>query len=162
MEICIHTLIDRQREENTTGDPYKSLIKHRGYRLFMHHQRHRLFLDYYPRRDLARAVQVHFDHRNGGKNWIYFQDDDLNSIVRPMLPEPFIWHVFRELTKAVQVLRYGHDEEEHRPNNWHPMVHRDINDFNIFLGDRQEGDDFDGDSKQSVRLLSGSVSYCAE
>ncbi|PVH94452.1 kinase-like protein [Periconia macrospinosa] len=142
-EIAIHRIIDHQRE---TQDPkvYRSIVAHRGYRLMMAQQRFRLYLEYIPKADLGVAMRDRFWMMNGRKwNTSNWSSDEPPPPPKGILPEPFIWHVFRELVRAIMVLTHGHEDKEKYPKDWRPIVHRDINLENVFLNDRKPEDEFD-------------------
>ena len=54
-------------------------------------------------------------------------EDELPNVI----PEGFLWHVFRQLVDAVSVLHEGSGQEGGMP--WKEIVHKDIHNMNVFV-----------------------------
>lgn len=161
-EIAIHRVIDNERA-NHHPRVYRSLMKHRGYRLHMVQQRYRLYVEYLPKGDLEVSVRDRLLLMMGKREWN--EKRWRLRTKRPMppfkdiLPEKFLWHVFRELVNAVMVLRHGHQDDEKYPKHWRPIVHRDIGMSNVFLDDRKPDDEFhESVSNHEFLRIKGEVS----
>lgn len=160
LEIRIHQRVDINRPESG-GRGHDSLIEHRGYRLMMAQRRFRLYMNYYEGGDLRNAVHRNFQLREQNPEYpLYrgYNDHDLVHIgdrgnIPLILPEGFIWWVFRSLVDACQMLQFGQalDVDGSKPD-WQPITHLDIRMDNIFLQPQPAG-------ANGERSVSNTASY---
>lgn len=144
LEIRIHQLIDQNRPKEG-GRGHESLLEHRGYRPMTRQRRFRLYMRYYEGGNLREAVEDNFELReqnpNSEKFAGYSTDDivhlDDNGDPPLILPDGFIWWIFRRLIDACQVFHSRQAlEVDGAKVDWKPITHLDIRMDNIYLQPR--------------------------
>jgi hypothetical protein len=150
-EIRNHQKIDSNRIASVNRG-HRNLVRHRGYRLMMRQRRFRLFLDYYEGGNLSSATRHHFAKRTHPRDgrlpayWIgtaltghFHREGDPLRLPPAIIPEPFIWEVFRSLIGACQILSSGQAGDVDSLPGWQPITHLDIRFANILLQPRTGG-----------------------
>ncbi|KAH7132274.1 kinase-like domain-containing protein [Dendryphion nanum] len=130
-EIHIHKRIEAQRE---LGSGHLNVVRCRGSRLLMKQRIYRLYLSLYDHGDLFHAMRENFGY------WRYIdQLDPLPARVdeNRVLPEKYIWHVFRGLVDACLVLQQG--RKDRVVDGWRPIMHMDMKLNNVFLRATNDG-----------------------
>lgn len=113
---------------NLSGqDGSENIIKIRNWRIRRDDMYHRIYMEFCPQGDL-------FDFCCGSKNDVYwegadrrerFPDDDMGDFVE-LVPEPFLWSVFRSLTHAAILMERGTRLAAEADKDWEVIVHRDL------------------------------------
>lgn len=102
--------------------------------------------DILPRHD--RILTLFYTIAHPWKTQMYFEycaGGDLDQCIIDyrrlglVIPEPFIWHCFEQLSEAVAFIHTGYDATKETyvtsptGNHWTPIIHGDIKPMNIFL-----------------------------
>ena len=158
-ELQVHKVIDRDRPAGHVSG-YDNLLKHDGYRLMMRQRRYRLYLEYCEGGTLQDVVLPHFGRRANPQPaypWTLTRGNPYDPVLMQngrlpqLIPEYFIWILFRSLVNACQVLHFGHVADVPGSiEDWKPITHLDIKLDNIFL---QPLDEDDAGESEVSRLL---------
>ena len=125
-QVWNHELIEATRGDD---NPCPNLIGYFGHRLMMEKQAYRLYLDYCNETTLADARTVRSKAESRKETTF-------------RLPERFHWYVLQELADACLVLEQGH--RDRGVQDWRQMVHADFHSGNVFLKEREAGDEAEG------------------
>ncbi|KAF1836253.1 kinase-like protein [Decorospora gaudefroyi] len=119
-EIRMHQLIDSSR----TPTSHLNLVRHRGHTLMMAKMRYRIYLDLCDGGGLDDSMS---------DRWRKDPDTfgvDLDPL--KVLPEAYVWHLFKGLVDACLVLEQGDSLQEIA--GWKPLMHNDLHVGNVMLG----------------------------
>lgn len=106
----------------------------------------------HTQKDQADLFSLYFRHYNGG-SLSNLLDMYADPVIGAPVPEPFVWHVIEQLSRAVIYLHTGLTREELAAGEkrdkhsltWKPVVHRTICADNILLHFPEEAIDGGGD-----------------
>jgi hypothetical protein len=113
--------------------------EYRGYRLNMDDRRYRLYNECCDYGDLRSCLKYY------RTEWSIYRRDHNQSGVKPpthVIPESFIWAIFRDLVDACIFLRDGAEPRVVmlEGQDWRPIVHRDMHLKNLFVKPPTDGD----------------------
>ena len=98
----------------------KAVPELRAYRRYMHVRKHRIYMEFCPYRDLA-ALNLRYKRfrlANPCSHGFVL----MSKSYRAYFPEPFLWHMFKDLVKAAAAMQNGPED-----TNWgYQIVHRDL------------------------------------
>lgn len=64
----------------------------------------------------------------------YINGGPINNFIDGIeVPEAFIWHCINEVGQAIAYLHLGYEKGKPLPENWNPIIHRDLDSCNILL-----------------------------
>jgi hypothetical protein len=129
-DIAIQERLKRQNGRDTVH-------KYQGYRLNMADRRYRLYNEYCEYGDLRSYLRYYYEA------WSTYHND--SEKIKPpehVIPESFLWAVFRDLVDACIFLRDGADPLVDMPEgqDWRSIVHKDMHLGNVFVKPSTAGD----------------------
>ncbi|KAL2015717.1 hypothetical protein VTK56DRAFT_4913 [Thermocarpiscus australiensis] len=101
--------------------------------------------DAYGRPDIFSLYFKRFNGRSLCNLMEMYADPEIGAPI----PEPFVWHVIEQLSRAIIFLHTGLTREEldagerEHKNGWAPVVHRDIDARKVFLHFPEDGEEQD-------------------
>lgn len=106
-----------RRMDNTNCQAVPKLI---GYKRYLHVRKHRIYMEFCPHSDLA-TLSLNYKRFRFVKPHLLTVSYSADRY-RTYLPEPFLWHTFKNLVKVAAAMRNGPDD-----TNWgYQIVHRDL------------------------------------
>ncbi|KAF2019351.1 hypothetical protein BU24DRAFT_418964 [Aaosphaeria arxii CBS 175.79] len=127
----MHQLVDQYRDSEN-DDGHQHLAELRGYRLMMHNDRYRLYLEYYDYGDMYHIVQNLLQHDDEDAEpgpHLETRDSDGGRVI----PENFLWYFLHGIVEGCLVLQKGKGNRKGKVTGWRPIQHADLTVMNVFL-----------------------------